>query len=74
MIVKNFKDNSDDDMEIVVEESKDPYDPMPMILYSGSLGECPAELDSLMIDEVSRSLGAEQEGRTLYYLFHLITQ
>lgn len=75
MIVKNFKDNLDDDMEIVVEESTDPYDPMPTILYSGSIGKCPAELDSLTIDKVGRSLVAEQEGRTLYYLFHLmITQ
>lgn len=74
MTIKDYKDNSDSDIEIIVEESTDPYDPMCKILYSGELGKCPVELDSLTIDKVGRSLGAEQEGRTLYYLVHMITQ
>ena len=74
MTIKDYKDNSDSDIEIVVEESTYSYDSMPKILYSGKLGEYPEELDSLTIDEVGYSLVAAQEGRTLYYLFHLITQ
>lgn len=74
MTVKDYKDNSDNDIEVIVEESADPYDPMIKILYKGSLGECPVELDSLTIDSVGQSLKAAQEGRTVYYLTHLITQ
>ncbi len=74
MTIKDYKDNSDNDIEIIVEEKTDECDPMGETLYSGSLGKCPAELNSLTIDSVGQSLGAELEGRVLYYLIHLKTQ
>lgn len=76
MTIKDYKDNSDSDIEIIVREVDDLNDPtIDKMLYSGKLGECPKELDSLTIEMVGRSLFAEQErGQALYYLFHLITQ
>lgn len=73
MTIKDCKDNSDSDIEIIVKEKADLCDSMGKTLYSGSLGDCPEGLDGLTIDEVGTALSAAVEGRTLYYLIHFKT-
>lgn len=71
MTIKDYKNSSESDIEIVVQTVKDDTDPMGKILYEGCLGDCPEKLDGLKIDIVGRSLKAQQEGKTLYYLKHI---
>ena len=71
MTIKDYKDSSESDIEIVVKVLKNDTDPMGKILYEGCLGDCPKELDKLKIDIVGRSWKAAQAGKVLYYLEHI---
>lgn len=70
MTIKDYKNNSDSDIEIVVKSKEDDCDPMGKILYEGCLGDCPEELDWLTV-EAWKSLKAQQAGKVLYYLLHI---
>ena len=71
MVIKDYKANSEGDIQIIVEEKDEDSVLVSKTLYRGSLADCPSELDELVIDSVGRSLAAEQKGETLYYLTHL---
>lgn len=71
MTIKDYKDNSESDIEIVVKILEDDCDPMGKILFEGCLGDCPKELDELTVDICGRSWKAAQAGKALYYLEHI---
>ncbi|MBD5444283.1 MAG: hypothetical protein HDR29_01900 [Lachnospiraceae bacterium] len=71
MTIKDYKENSENDIEIVVKILEDDCDPMGKILFEGCLGDCPKELDELKVDICGRSWKAAQKGELLLYLEHI---
>lgn len=71
MTIKDYKDSSESNIEIIVKLLEDEIDPMGKVLYEGCLGDCPKKYDELNVDIVGRSWKAAQAGKVLYYLEHI---
>jgi len=70
MKIRDYYESSPADVLVSIEKrfSQDECDPLREEVYSGELGDVPAELLDVEVLEVGRSMKAEQDGYTRWIL------